>query len=57
MPEQMTRSDAIVEANPMVIIWILPWDKDILIAHVVWPLIQDPKAPLHFAELQRLKKE
>lgn len=56
MPEQTTRSDTIVEANPMVIIWILPWDKDILIAHVVWPLIQDPKAPLYFCRITAAKK-
>lgn len=40
----------------MMIIWILPWDKDILIAHVVWPLIQDPKAPLHFCRITAAKK-
>ncbi len=56
MPEQTTRSDVIVEANPMVIIWILPWDKDILIAHVVWTLIQDPRAPLHFCRITAAKK-
>jgi len=40
----------------MVIIWKFPWGQYILIAHVVWPLIQNPKAPLHPCRITAAKK-
>lgn len=40
----------------MVIIWIFPWAQYILIAHVVWPLIQNPTSPLHSCRITAAKK-
>lgn len=40
--EHLTRSDAVVEAHPVVIVRVLPTAQDVLIAHEVGLLVAHP---------------
>ena len=42
-----TRLDVVIEAHPLLLIRVLPWAQDVLVAHVVGPFVQHPAAALH----------
>lgn len=46
MSDDATGSDSVVDAQPVLVVWILPWAQDILVAFVVWSLINYPESPL-----------
>lgn len=40
-------SDTVIEAHPAAVVVVLAWTDDILVAHVVVALIQNPPAALY----------
>lgn len=47
IPYDPARPDAVIIAHPALKIWILPPGQDILVAHVVGPLVEHPGTTLH----------
>lgn len=45
--DHLAGAEAVVEAHPALVLWVLPPGQDILVAHVVWPLIHHPGPTLH----------
>lgn len=45
--ESATRADGVIVAHPVLVVWILSPGQNILVAIVVWFLIQHPAATLH----------
>ena len=45
--DRATRCDAVIEAHPLLLIWILPWAQDVLVSDIVWPFVQHPAATHH----------
>lgn len=45
--DHLAGAEAVVEAHPALVLWVLPSGQDILVAHVVWPLIHYPGPTLH----------
>lgn len=47
MSEEATGADGVVEAVPVLVVGVVPSHEDVLVAHVVGPLVDDPCAALH----------
>lgn len=47
VPNNATGADGVVDAQPALVVWVLSWAQHILVAHVVWSLIDDPESSLH----------
>ncbi len=47
MSDQATGSDGVTEAVPALVVGVLPSHEDVLVAHVLWSLIDDPGPTLH----------
>lgn len=47
MSEEATGADGVVEAVPVLVVGVVPSHEDVLAAHVVGPLVDDPRAALH----------
>lgn len=45
--DHLAGAEAVIEAHPALVLWVLPSGQDILVAHVVWPLIHHPGPTLH----------
>lgn len=45
--EEATGADGVIEAVPALVIWVLPSHEDVLVAHIVGSLIDDPGPTLH----------
>lgn len=40
-------SDTVIEAHPAAVVIVLPWSNDILVAHVVVTLVENPPATVY----------
>lgn len=47
MSEEATGADAVIEAVPVLVVGVIPSHEDVLVAHVVGSLVDDPRAALH----------
>ncbi len=45
--DEATGADGVIEAVPALVVWVLPSHEDILVSHVLGPLIDDPGPALH----------
>lgn len=43
----LARADSVVEANPGLVVRVLASGQDVLVAPVVWPLVDHPGPALH----------
>lgn len=47
MSQETTGADGVVEAVPVLVAGVVPSHEDVLAAHIVGPLVDDPCAALH----------
>lgn len=47
LSDKATGADGVIEAVPALVVWVLPSHEDILVAHVLGSLIDDPGPTLH----------
>lgn len=47
MFKETTGADGVVEAIPVLVVWVVAPHQDVLVAHVVRPLVDDPGPALH----------
>lgn len=40
-------SDTVIEAHPATVVIVIPWTNDILVAHIVVTLVQNPPATFY----------
>ena len=45
--DQLAGAEAVVEAHPALVLWVLAAGQDVLVAHVVGPLVHHPGPALH----------
>ena len=45
--DHLAGADAVIEAHPALVLWVLSPCQDILVAHIVGPLVHHPGATLH----------
>lgn len=45
--DHLAGTEAVIEAHPALVLWVLPSGKDILVAHVVCPFVHHPGPTLH----------
>lgn len=45
--DHLAGAEAVIEAHPAVVLRVLPPGQDVLITHVVWPLVHYPGPTLH----------
>ena len=47
VPNYAAGPDGVVDAEPALVVWVLPRAQHILVAHEVWSLVDSPESPLH----------
>lgn len=47
MSEEATGADGVIEAVPVLVVGVVPSHQDVLVAHVMGSLVDDPGAALH----------
>lgn len=47
IPDDATRADSVIDTQPALVVWVLSGAQHILVAHVIWSLIDYPESSFH----------